>query len=325
MEPGRPLPHGAPVLRGGDHPLVEHRREHLVASRDRPRRVDDRVVDGRGLREPGEQGSLSQGQPPGRLREVGPCGCFRAVGEVPVEDRVEVAREDLLLRPLAVELHRETGLGQLALHRPLVRDVQVADELLRDRRAALHHAPGLHVPPERSRDAFGVEAAVVEESAILDRDRRLREPGRDAIERHDLPIPLGGDDTEQGAVGRVDERVLADPRRAERGQVAPRPEGDDGRATGDPGRDQEADEREDDDGEPVTPRGTAAANAQRRRGGSAPRTRAPRAGHGAMVATSPRGFTAHNRTPRRGMVARCFGRRREDLGVRSSQRHGRRS
>jgi hypothetical protein len=53
----------------------------------------------------------------------------------------------------------------------------------------------------------------------------------------------------------------------------------------------------------VTPRGTAAANAQRRRRGSAPRARAPRAGHGAMVATSRTRFTTRDRTPRRGMVA----------------------
>jgi hypothetical protein len=59
-----------------------------------------------------------------------------------VEHLVQVAGEDLLLRPAAGELLREAGLLELAREGPLrLADVEVADELLRDRRAAFHDAP----------------------------------------------------------------------------------------------------------------------------------------------------------------------------------------
>ena len=95
--------------------------------------------------------------------------------------------------------------------------------------------PGLHVAPERPGDALGVDAAVREEAPVLDRDRRLREPGRDLPERDDLPVALGRDHAEQRAVGGVDERVLADLRLLERGEVAARAEREHRAARGDAG------------------------------------------------------------------------------------------
>src|SRR6185437_8277012 len=92
---------------------------------------------------------------------------------------VQVRGEDLLLRPDAGELLGEAHLLDLARDRPLVRaDVEVADELLRERRAALHDSTGLRVGIQRARDALVVERAVLPETAILDRDGRLRQPWR---------------------------------------------------------------------------------------------------------------------------------------------------
>ena len=104
--------------------------QDLVPPRDRAGGVDERVVGRRRLVEPGEQRRLREGQPAGRPGEVRARGRLGAVGQVPVEDGVEVRGEDPLLRPRAVELHREAGLGHLPLDRALVRDVEVADELL---------------------------------------------------------------------------------------------------------------------------------------------------------------------------------------------------
>jgi hypothetical protein len=56
-----------------------------------------------------------------------------AVGAVPEVDRVQVRSQDLLLRPLLLELPRKRRLAQLAADRALVPDVGVLDELLRDR------------------------------------------------------------------------------------------------------------------------------------------------------------------------------------------------
>ena len=106
-------------------------------------------------------------------------------------------------------------------------DVEVADELLRDRRAALDDLARAHVLPERARDALDVDAAVLVEAPVLDRDRRLRHPRADLAERHRLAVPLGRDRAEQRVVGGVDERVLADRDRPQRVQVAGGAEGGD--------------------------------------------------------------------------------------------------
>src|SRR4051794_31090841 len=128
-----------------------------------------------------------------------------------VEHFVDVGGEDLLLRPDARELLREARLFHLALERPLVTpDVQVPDELLRQRRAALYDLAGLRVGVERPGDALVVERAVHPEAPVLDRDGRLREPGRDLADLQRLPVALRRDDAEQAAVGGEEERVLAE-------------------------------------------------------------------------------------------------------------------
>ena len=125
------------------------------------------------------------------------------------------------LRPLVGELDRETRLAQLARERPLARDVEVPDELLRDRRAALDDLALADVGPERARDADRVDAAVLPVALVLDRDRRLRHPRADLAPGHPLPVPsFGGDRSEARAVGGVDERVLPDREGLERGERA---------------------------------------------------------------------------------------------------------
>ena len=291
-----------------DHPLLEHRPEDLVAAGDGPRGVDERVVRGRRLVEPREQRGLGQGQPARRLREVRPGGCLGPVGEVAVEDRVEVGREDLVLRPGPVELHGEARLGDLPLDRALVRDVEVADELLADRRPALDDPSRLDVPPERPRDPLRVDPAVLVEPPVLDRDRRLAEPGRDLRERHDLPVALGRDHAEKRAVGGIDERVLADLGRPQRGEVAAVAEGQHRGPRRDPGRREKHDDDRDDDRQLPGPARLAAADTRPRRRRSR-RARAPGAAHGAMVATVA--TTSRQRRealcPVRGIVARCAG------------------
>ena len=111
---------------------------------------------------------------------------------VAVVDLVHVRGQDPLLRP-AAELDREAGLLDLPLERPLARDVEVADELLGDRRAALDDAALAQVAPGGAGDALVVDAAVLVEAPVLDRDRRLRHPGRDlAPSRDRLPVAPGG-------------------------------------------------------------------------------------------------------------------------------------
>src|SRR5262249_37780634 len=133
-----------------------------------------------------------------------------AVGVVPVVDGVQILVEDVVLRVPAAELDGEAGLFELALERTFPPDVEVPDELLRDRRAALDDLPRADVLPEGPRDAFVVDAAVLVEAPVLDGDRRLRQPRAYAAERYGLAVLLRRDRAEQRPVGRVDEGVLAD-------------------------------------------------------------------------------------------------------------------
>ncbi len=94
---------------------------------------------------------------------------------MPVEDLVQIIREDLLARLLLEDLRGETGLLDLARQSPLVvPDVEVPDQLLGDRRAALHDVALRDVLVERAGDALVVEGAVLPEAGVLDRHRGLR-------------------------------------------------------------------------------------------------------------------------------------------------------
>lgn len=135
---------------------------------------------------------------------------------LPVEDLVEVLGEDLLPGVLLEPLFGEARLLDLARQRPLrVADEEVPHELLGDRRAALNDLPVGDVLVERAEDAPVVERAVLPETGVLDRHRRLRQRGRDLGERQRLPVRRRGDDAEELPVVHVEERVLAERERTE--------------------------------------------------------------------------------------------------------------
>ena len=104
-------------------------------------------------------------------------------------DGVQVRGEDLRLRPVprpGLELPRERRLLELARDRPLVPDERVLDELLRDRRSALHGALVADVLPQRADDAVDVDAAVLVEALVLDVDDRVLHPRRDVVPADEL-------------------------------------------------------------------------------------------------------------------------------------------
>src|SRR5947208_6434209 len=152
-------------------------------------------------------------------REVRLRGGLDAVGVIAVVDGVQVAGEDLVLRPAAAELDREARLLDLALEGALAAGVQVADELLRDRRSAFDDLAGADVAPERAGDPDVVDAAVLVEAAVLDRDRGRRQPARHPAEADGLAVPLRRDRAEERSVRGVDERVLTDRDRPQRAEI----------------------------------------------------------------------------------------------------------
>ena len=128
-------------------------------------------------------------------------GSLDAVGALPEVHGVEVVGEDLVLRVAMFHLQGERGLVDLATEVLSIARVEVLHQLLGDRRAAFDDAAVADVDGERACQREQVEAAVVIEPAVLDRDGRV--PDR----QWDL-IP-GEDDTVLGRVQIGDERPVA--------------------------------------------------------------------------------------------------------------------
>ena len=185
-----------------DHARARHLAEDLVAAGLGGARAAQRRVQRRRLRQAGEHRGLAQRQLAEALVEVDPRGGLRAdrrlAADGAVRDGVEVLVEDPGLGVLVLDLLRDLGLADLALVGALVGDVEVAGELHRDRRAALHGLLVDEVLHARADEALVVDALVLVEAAVLDRDGRVLEQLRELVAR-------GG----QAQLGRLDE---AEPR-----------------------------------------------------------------------------------------------------------------
>ena len=203
LEPERVRANRRVVLGERDVVVVDERAQHLVATVERRLRVVERVVHRRRLRQPRQERRLEQRQLAGGLREVRLRRGLDAVGVVAVVHGVQVLVEDLRLRPLARELDREARLLDLARERLLLAGVEVADELLRDRGAALDHLAGGEVLPSRARNADVVHTSVLPEAAVFDRGRRDAQPLRHLRVRDGLAVALGGNRAEQWSPRRL--------------------------------------------------------------------------------------------------------------------------
>ncbi len=107
---------------------------------------------------------------------------------LPQVDVVQVGLEDLPLRMRALEGERDPRLAELAPQVALGGEEQVLHELLGQRAAAFHHPSRPKVGPGGAHDPLRVEAAVVEEAAVLDRQHRVDHRGRQAEEPHRIPV-----------------------------------------------------------------------------------------------------------------------------------------
>ena len=97
------------------------------------------------------------------------------------------------------------------------------DELLGDRRAALHGLLGSDVLPQRAADAAQVDAVVGVEAAVLDRDDRVLHHRRDLALGQEDPALVAGQEPERLAVGGRRAREFGcDRRLLELGQVGRR-------------------------------------------------------------------------------------------------------
>ncbi len=121
-------------------------------------------------------------------------------------DLVQIKLEDLVLREFPFERHRQDHLAQLARPGVAVREKDVARQLLGDRRGTLEAAAGaavLHRDDRGARHADGVDAGVIAETPVLDRDHRVLHHLRRFPERQPAPV-IGAERQEHRAVGGVD-------------------------------------------------------------------------------------------------------------------------
>ena len=163
--------------------------------------VRHRVQDLGRLDQPGEQ----RGLPDRELLRIGlaevPLGRrLDAVSTVPEVDDVQVALEDLVLRHLVLEPDREHGLADLRLEVALLGvSHRVLDELLGDGRPALLDLARVEVLEQRARRALVVDATVLVEAAVLDREHRVDQVLGHVREGDRLAILLGEEGGHEGA------------------------------------------------------------------------------------------------------------------------------
>ncbi|EWS57103.1 hypothetical protein X551_00045 [Methylibium sp. T29] len=121
----------------GQVAVLVHPLDDVLLPLSRPRRIGDRVVGRRRLRQTCEHGRLGGRHVLQRLAEVDLRGGRETVGALPQIDLVHVDLEDLVLAELAFDLQRQQDLVHLADEGLLGRQVEVACHLHRDRRGTL--------------------------------------------------------------------------------------------------------------------------------------------------------------------------------------------
>ena len=105
-----------------------------------------------------------------RLAEIAESRRFGAVQAVAEIHLVQIHLENLVLPVELLDPLRENRLAHLAAQRLVAREEADARELLRDRARALRRAPLRDVREHGAHDADAVDAVVVVEARVLDRD-----------------------------------------------------------------------------------------------------------------------------------------------------------
>ena len=121
---------------------------------------------------------------------------------------VQIHLEDLLLRVQVLEVGGDDDFLELAAVGLAAVQEHQPRQLLRDGAAALGAAARLQVLQDRAADAHGIDAAVIEEALILDRDHGLDEVRRHLLQRNFDPLLL--EDGEGGLVAGVEDRRRLD-------------------------------------------------------------------------------------------------------------------
>ncbi len=104
------------------------------------------------------------------------------------EHFVEIGLEDFLLAVMDLQQNGHHGFGQLAGQAAFVGQVEVLDQLLGQRTAALAHLPLRGIDPDRPGNGLGRHAEVVIEIPVLDRYQPVEQIGRRLIQLDQDPV-----------------------------------------------------------------------------------------------------------------------------------------
>ncbi len=244
-------------------PSSRHRRDDLGGALARPFGIAVRREFRRRLHQAGEHGGLGQGDVFRAMAEIFLRRRFDAIGAGAEIDAVEVELENLVFRIFVLQPDGEDRLLDFARERALLRQEQVLGELLGQRRAALHR-PARCVARQRPHNAEGIDAPMRIETAVLDRDERLRQIRRQISDAHRRAADVAAVGEQRPVIGQNGDigRALRHGELIDRRQFR-RIKGDDARR-----RDARPDQRREQPRE------------RRRLGGAAPRAPRPAAGLG---------------------------------------------
>ena len=219
-------------LRGRDHLLRHHGVQHVELPNLRLSGVDQRAVLRRRLRQSGQHRCLPERQVVRGGVVEGSRRRLDAVALAAVVDRIQIHLQNLVFRITAVEVDGERRLADLALdgRRRIRPDKDLLDQLLADGAAALGDVVVRVVGDGGSGDPTEIDAVVLVEGLILDRDRRLADVGRHRFQRdHNPMVAVIADVVDQRAMPVEDQHVLfeaAGGEAVDRGQAADRLGGD---------------------------------------------------------------------------------------------------
>ncbi len=191
---------GGRVDRAGPH----HRLDDDVAAGNRAIEVHRRGIARRRLNEAGKERRLCDCQVAGGLAEIAARSGLDAVEAVAEIDLVQVQLEDLVLGVEVLDVGRENDFFQFPAKRLVAAEEALARELLRDGASALGTAPFPDIADHGGSHTYHIDAVVLVEALVLDRDDGLDEIRRHPFERNLDALFL--EDREDGLVGRVEQR-----------------------------------------------------------------------------------------------------------------------
>ena len=169
-------------VRTCEEAVAVHGVDHHIGAGLSPFRVVRGCQAGGRLDETGQHGGFRHGQVCGWLVEEALGRSLEAIGTGTEIDAVEIKRQQLVLVVLALQPQGEHGFLHLALQGALRREEQVLGQLLGDGGATLHHVHGLEIGHHGTGNAEGVDANMVIEPAVFDRDEGVGNIGRQGVD-----------------------------------------------------------------------------------------------------------------------------------------------